>query len=741
MDRPTTPTVPTTPSTAGASAPVKPKAFQKYIRGSDGKLRVVYVNEQGVQIPPIALQQGLYDFATNDVSQYYGQDQIKPQDESKQTTPKVNEGQAFVNSPMIVKQPRISDGARDSSQSSFDPNNTGYFDKPGWVGMTSALPGAAGMAGKALNAGINLGNHMAVNDARIQSGLAPRDGVMDTIRGIARDNQGQVADATINGQDYSIGVGGKVHGGGGLTPRGNTSLTPQEAHNRGAMFGINEIDKRDFGDRFKNNDIAGILSGAFSGLKDFFGGLMNPSASIQTAPEATELNNFQDQFDSVPGQVQNALADLRSQSNIGATKMPDQSNQPGNSRLGVNPSMGQFPGMNVGFVDLTPETPGSFPTPTTINPVSTSPLTTGATSSPITNGLTEVAQKMMPGFSVGGPTTPANQPGMKGPLGLVGLNDLGKVTKSIPGAKPGMGLISYGNIGPNRNNRVNASTEEKLAAMAGYDLGKDSVVDVISGDVNPGDPGWTADGGKYSRSHRHTDEVGADVKFTDPETGKAVNLSKDDVIRGDLAMGFAAMDPNVGLGFGNGYMGDETMHVDFSGKGGMWSPKSTIGWSDLDRANVAFARETGIGPTPRLDAPSPTARPDPDAPVADYSGGSFSKYGDLATANNHYDSPKEKNAASLSRQAAESAKATAGLRSEATESAKESASKDKSDKDKDKNDKSDKSESKGKSEGKGSDRSSSNSDKSEKSSASKESSKASKESKGKDHSKGGYNAD
>lgn len=283
---------------------------------------------------------------------------------------------------------------------------------------------------------------------------------------------------------------------------------------------------------------------------------------------------------------------------------------------------------------------------------------------------------------------------------------------------------------------MNSYTEGIISDIVGDVLGQGSVSDVISGDVNPGDAGWTADGGKYSRSHRHTDELGADMKFNDPATGKAVNLSRDDVIRNDLAMGFAADNSGVGLGFGPGYMGDETMHVDFSGKGGMWGP----GWTQLDKDNVEFARKTGIGPTPRLDAPTPTANPGVDSPVADYSGGGTSKYG-LDTAVSRYDTPKEKNAKSISRSVADSAANTAGktTRSESTESAKEAAKSDK-----DKNDKSSKSESSKSSEsskGEKSDSGTSKSDKGGKSSASKESSKSKNESKGKDHSKGGHYAD
>ena len=422
--------IPTQPTTATTSAPLKPKTYPRYIRGNDGKLRIQYVNEQGLPIPPISLQQGLYDIFTNDQSPYYGQDPVKPVDDNKENkTPTdtktsgttledfASQYEAITGKKLPTLQ-RTGERNNDPSGSTqFDPNSTGYIDKPGWVSATSMLPGAAGMAGRALNAGINLGNHVAVNDARVQSGLQPRDGVMDTVRGVMRDNQGQVGDVNINGEDYSIGIGEKIHGGGGLTPQGNTSLTPEEAHRRGSMFGLNEIDPRQIysgsipGTEPQSRDIAGILSGAFSGLRDFFGGLLTSPQTAQAPQAATAqgvFDKFQDRFESIPGQVRNALDSIKQSPSVASTP----TNSP-TGPTGTNPALGQFGNVMNGFVDLTPETPGSFPTPTTQNPVSSAPLNTGATSSPImgnlgntisevgkkaTTGLTDYARSMMPGF-------------------------------------------------------------------------------------------------------------------------------------------------------------------------------------------------------------------------------------------------------------------------------------------------------------------------------------------------------
>lgn len=335
------------------------------------------------------------------------------------------------------------------------------------------------------------------------------------------------------------------------------------------------------------------------------------------------------------------------------------------------------------------------------------------------------------------------------------MGDIGSKARANSNMKGPLGLVSYDRIGDKRSRAVKSSLEKEIASLAGANFGNGAIGHITSGDVDPGDYGWTAENGKYSNSGRHNHNLGADVQFTDPATGKTVNLSRDAIARNDIAMAFAADNPRAGIGFG--YMGPNTMHLDKSGiwqgddnvwGGGFTSVSSPSYTSDLD--NVQFARDTGIGPTPRLDAPTPTASPGPNSGFVDYSGGGISAYG-LDTATNRYDSPKEKNAKSLSKSVAESAAASAGksLRSEATEAAKDaSKSKDKN-KDSDKNtkdtanrnsdhdsgNKSDKSDRSDKSE------KNDKSSKSDKSSASKESSKASKESKGKDHSKGGHYAD
>ena len=104
-------------------------------------------------------------------------------------------------------------------------NNFGYFDKPKGLGFASMLPGPLGLAGKAVNAGINANNMAAADKARSYLGLSPTS-TFGKVKGVVSDNQGVVSKtANIGGTDYGITFGG-------VNPNGTTSLTPDEARTR-----------------------------------------------------------------------------------------------------------------------------------------------------------------------------------------------------------------------------------------------------------------------------------------------------------------------------------------------------------------------------------------------------------------------------------------------------------------------------------------------------------------------------
>lgn len=106
-------------------------------------------------------------------------------------------------------------------------------------------------------------------------------------------------------------------------------------------------------------------------------------------------------------------------------------------------------------------------------------------------------------------------------------------------------------------------------------------------------------------AHRHPPGYAGDFKFFDPALGKQIT---DPVALQDIAMASAAkFGANIGFG-GPGYMNRGSLHIDMA-------PEEAFGggqqWGDLTPglvSNLNFARETGIGPTPYSNAPTPFSR-------------------------------------------------------------------------------------------------------------------------------------
>src|SRR5688500_13983969 len=105
--------------------------------------------------------------------------------------------------------------------------------------------------------------------------------------------------------------------------------------------------------------------------------------------------------------------------------------------------------------------------------------------------------------------------------------------------------------------------------------------------------------------NRHPRGYAADVDFYDPVTGKQIT---DPVALQDIAMAMAARHKAY-VGYSAlGYMGLGRMHLDtmpldqYPGAA-QWG-NTALGW----RNNLDFARNTGIGPTPYSNAPTPISR-------------------------------------------------------------------------------------------------------------------------------------
>lgn len=134
----------------------------------------------------------------------------------------------------LIKKQKMPDSHGEREDSPFgmssipNPmNNYGYKSKPGWLDFASLIPGGAGMAAKGINAGWNLNNAEAIDTARGTLGLEDKG---NFLRDIMKDDEGHVADVSINNQDYSVGLEAE-------DPWGRTTLTPDEARKRSATLG------------------------------------------------------------------------------------------------------------------------------------------------------------------------------------------------------------------------------------------------------------------------------------------------------------------------------------------------------------------------------------------------------------------------------------------------------------------------------------------------------------------------
>jgi len=112
-------------------------------------------------------------------------------------------------------------------------NDYGYRNKSFLMEASSMLPGAPGLAMKAMNVLQNIDNKVAINTARNMLGM--EDG--PKMSNVLKDTKGTIGAAKIGNEDYSIGFEA-------LDNKGRTTLTPEEARRRGMMTdGITELSK------------------------------------------------------------------------------------------------------------------------------------------------------------------------------------------------------------------------------------------------------------------------------------------------------------------------------------------------------------------------------------------------------------------------------------------------------------------------------------------------------------------
>ena len=165
-------------------------------------------------------------------------------------------------------------------------NNYGFMDKPTAISVAGMLPGAIGLAGKAVNAGINANNLAATNAARTELGLPDTTG-MAAAKSVVSDNKGQVANIAIGPQNYSVGLTA-------MSPTGMTNMTPDEARMH-ALLNQQQVQElspaQAAAQQASFNTETGTTSGPFSGpLK----GVLNPVANFVDSNFLTPTKTFMD---------------------------------------------------------------------------------------------------------------------------------------------------------------------------------------------------------------------------------------------------------------------------------------------------------------------------------------------------------------------------------------------------------------------------------------------------------------
>lgn len=262
----------------------KPTAIMQLKTGPNGEQQMVYVDPATGQ--EVTNPTGYAVTDSNSLTQVNPLQDENPNKQSaaKQMYPRIS--------------PLESGGGRDTgaSHGSNDPrnpsNNFGYVDKPGWMSMLSAAPGAIGMAGKAVNVGINANNNSAISAARDAMDV-PDQSFGEKAKGLVSDRHGFVGDYHVNKDTYGVSMEA-------MTPDGRTALTPNEARTRAqtgtgispATKAASEANKALF-DRQNPQHHNNFVSSIKDHLSSLLDGLFGPddnSASFQESPKAQRPN-------------------------------------------------------------------------------------------------------------------------------------------------------------------------------------------------------------------------------------------------------------------------------------------------------------------------------------------------------------------------------------------------------------------------------------------------------------------
>ncbi len=201
----------------------RPYAIRKLVKGADGTLQVIYVDQKTGQ--QIDNPEG-YKIVDANAGKYW--DGNKNNNNSgngnnSDTGPKQDKT-SFTNAVMGQRgeRPDIAGAVTKNTEPS-------YINKPAAMGFAGFLPGILGTAGMMANLGVNANNTAAVNDKRESLGFSERS-TMSNVGSTLMDKQGYIGDASY------ANAAGKTQ----TTPvsfesqdsAGRTTLTPNEARMR-----------------------------------------------------------------------------------------------------------------------------------------------------------------------------------------------------------------------------------------------------------------------------------------------------------------------------------------------------------------------------------------------------------------------------------------------------------------------------------------------------------------------------
>jgi len=169
----------------------KPYARKKVIRRPDGTLQVVFEDVRtGKQVNP------------------QGYTVLQSDNNTAQTNPQPIQGQSLANPNLQQAQKQDPTAAQEiikhtgelAQPDTESPAGSNYFNKPGWMGWTSMIPGPLGFVGKMANLGANVNNLQAINEQRATLGFAENPASKQIGQALF-DQNGYIGDVTTTRAD------------------------------------------------------------------------------------------------------------------------------------------------------------------------------------------------------------------------------------------------------------------------------------------------------------------------------------------------------------------------------------------------------------------------------------------------------------------------------------------------------------------------------------------------------------